>query len=246
MPHPVLYLGDTALDRQASYLAAVMTHARIPFTYIPSNKELPDALLKRSWSCIILSDYPAKRLNTINRINRIIDKIDHGTGLFMIGGWESFTGSGGGYNKTKLAKALPMSMSNTDDRFNTSNPCVVVRKTNHEILKGLPLSSKLPCVAGFQRLKVKQGASEILSVKVFEADNRGFKKKAVHPLLVVGRYGKGRTAAFTSDAAPHWVGGLVDWGRKRVTAKAKGGDKIEMGGYYAKLFANIINFCRCI
>jgi len=26
-----------------------------------------------------------------------------------------------------------------------------------------------------------------------------------HPLLVVGRFGKGRTAAWTSDIGPHWL-----------------------------------------
>jgi uncharacterized membrane protein len=31
-------------------------------------------------------------------------------------------------------------------------------------------------------------------------------------LLVVGEYGKGRTAAFTSDCSPHWVSPeFVEW-----------------------------------
>ena len=33
-----------------------------------------------------------------------------------------------------------------------------------------------------------------------------------HPLLVVGRHGKGRTAAWTSDIGPHWLPQtFADW-----------------------------------
>ena len=33
-----------------------------------------------------------------------------------------------------------------------------------------------------------------------------------HPLLVVGRYGKGRTVAWTSDIGPHWLpNSFVEW-----------------------------------
>lgn len=245
MAHPVLYLGDTALDRQASYLAAVMAHGRIPFSYVPSHQPLPSSLLNRHWSCMILSDYPSRNLSK-KQIQTIIEKVAAGAGLLMIGGWGSFTGTNGRYRKTPLAKALPVIMGVKDDRVNTSNPCLIIKKNNHPILKGFPLSSKLPCVAGFQRLKTRPGATEILSIKVFEANHNGFSLKAEFPLLVLGQYGKGRTAAFASDAAPHWVGGLVDWGRRRVIAQARGGQKIEMGDCYARLFKNIINFTRGI
>jgi uncharacterized membrane protein len=33
-----------------------------------------------------------------------------------------------------------------------------------------------------------------------------------HPLLVTGRFGKGRTAAWTSDIGPHWLSpSFCDW-----------------------------------
>ena len=33
-----------------------------------------------------------------------------------------------------------------------------------------------------------------------------------HPLLVTGRYGKGRTLAWTSDISPHWLpAGFYEW-----------------------------------
>ena len=61
-------------------------------------------------------------------------------------------------------------------------------------------------------------------------------------MLVVGQFGRGRSAAFASDAAPHWVGGLVDWGAKRIAAHAKGGGQVEVGNHYAELFARLVRW----
>ncbi len=60
------------------------------------------------------------------------------------------------------------------------------------------------------------------------------------PALVVGTYGQGRTAAFLSDVAPHWVGGLVDWGPDRVTAQAVGGPAVEVGSDYARFWTQLL------
>ena len=62
------------------------------------------------------------------------------------------------------------------------------------------------------------------------------------PLLVTGVYGQGRVCAMATDAAPHWVGGLVDWGKSRVEAQADGAEAIEVGNWYAELFANIVKW----
>jgi hypothetical protein len=48
--------------------------------------------------------------------------------------------------------------------------------------------------------------------------------------------------AMATDAAPHWVGGLVDWGESRVEAQADGAEAIEVGNWYAELFSNIIKW----
>ncbi|MBM4074350.1 MAG: hypothetical protein FJ267_01740, partial [Planctomycetes bacterium] len=60
------------------------------------------------------------------------------------------------------------------------------------------------------------------------------------PVLVTGRYGNGQVAAFASDVAPHWVGGFVDWGDRRVKAKAKDAAEIEVGSYYARFWQTLI------
>jgi hypothetical protein len=51
------------------------------------------------------------------------------------------------------------------------------------------------------------------------------------PLLVTGQHGAGRVAAITTDVAPHWVGGFVDWGDARVAAQADGAPAIEVGNW---------------
>jgi len=63
------------------------------------------------------------------------------------------------------------------------------------------------------------------------------------PLLVTGHYGEGRTAAFASDVAPHWVGGFVDWGTPRITEPIGAeGDFIEVGCDYAKFWNQLVRW----
>ena len=63
------------------------------------------------------------------------------------------------------------------------------------------------------------------------------------PLLVVGQSGEGRVAALATDVAPHWVGGLVDWGRPRLTIDVAN-SFIEVGSHYVKLFENLLMWLR--
>lgn len=64
----------------------------------------------------------------------------------------------------------------------------------------------------------------------------------VFPMLVVGHFGRGKTAALATDVAPHWIGGFVDWGAERVAQDLPGGDGIEVGSDYAKFFAQLIRW----
>ena len=64
------------------------------------------------------------------------------------------------------------------------------------------------------------------------------------PLLIVGRHGRGRTAALATDVAPHWVGGLVDRGQQRVVQDVPGGFTIDVGDCYARFFRNLLVWRR--
>ncbi len=245
MSDRVLYLGDTALDQAGSYLAGVMAYYKFGFDHVPSNEMFDETILRGDYKAIIISDYPAENFAPFH-FDTIIEKIRNGTGLLMVGGWDSFTGLSGKYNTTSLAEVLPVIMSDKDDRVNCSGPCLVVRNCRHAITDELPFETNAPAIGGFNSFKVKQGCTELLSSVQFQAayNGKNFELSELRnsPLLVTGAFGNGNVAAFASDVAPHWVGPLVDWGDKRITAKAKGGNEIEVGNWYAQLFINIIRW----
>lgn len=241
----ILYLGDTALAQAAGYLAGIMTHYGMPFDYVASDVKFDDHLLNNKYCAILISDYTAANF-TESQIDKIISKIKSGAGLLMIGGWESFTGLCGNYNRTALTDVLPVIMEDFDDRANLSCPCLVIRKQKHGITDSLPFEQDVPAIGGFNKFRVKRFAHEILSTRQFKAEyNDGkleFSESVESPLLVTGSFGKANVAAFASDVAPHWVGPLVDWGDKRITAKAPGATEIEVGNWYAQLFINMIRW----
>ncbi|OGS37254.1 MAG: hypothetical protein A2293_15890 [Elusimicrobia bacterium RIFOXYB2_FULL_49_7] len=241
----ILYLGDTSLQKAAAYLAGVMAHSKIAFDYLPSDKTFQDRFLKKDYKAIILSDYPANNF-TPSQVKGVLSCVRNGMGLLMIGGWESFTGLNAGYEKNALTQALPVTLSNKDDRVNTASPCVVIKETEHPLLKGLPLSDHLPCVSGFNRLKAKPGCPILLSICQLSVksvkEKLHFIEKEKAPLLTLGQFGLGKTAAYASDAAPHWSGGFVDWGTKRIAAQAPGAEEVEIGNAYVEFFTRLIRF----
>lgn len=245
MTSKVLYLGDTSLGSAAGYLAGVMTHSAIDFDYHASDEKFSDAWSSPGCEAVILSDYPSANFDE-SQVRHLVENVQNGMGLLMIGGWESFTGLGGDYGRTRFQEVLPVVMQEADDRMNNSGPCVVVRDIDHPIVASLPFDEDAPVVGGFNRVRAKAHAVTVLSVHTFTAavNDEGvrFDPAETFPLLVLGRFGRGQVAAFASDVAPHWVGGLVDWGKDRVQAQAPGAAPVEVGGHYARLFANIIRW----
>lgn len=247
--NPVLYLGDTSLASAAGYLAGIMSHHQVGYDYLPSDVEV-NGELDRPRNLFILSDYPSRLMNCSAQ-ETVIDCVEQGAGLLMIGGWESFHGQGGDWDKTKLAEILPVTISESDDRINCDQPAVISRVKDHEILKGLPWDECPPAIGGFNRVTAKPTAQVILEVQRFTTRREGkdgsvkwhFTPTETSPLLVVGKHGKGRVAALATDLAPHWVGGLVDWGHDgRVVAEAPHSWSIEVGSDYSKFIRNLLNW----
>lgn len=245
MNNHILYLGDTTLETAASYLAGVMSHYGLEFQYRPSDSTFDSDILDNNCQAIIISDYPAINF-TQKQLTQIADKVKVGVGLLMIGGWESFTGLAGGYNKTSLKEVLPVIISNQDDRVNHSGPCLVAKNGDHPILSDLPFTQNAPVVGGFNRFTAKPDTQTLLSthryVASYEDGNFTFARQQTSPLLVAGKYGHGRTLAFASDVAPHWIGGMVDWGDQRIIAQAKDAEQIEVGNWYASFFFNMLRW----
>ena len=248
MEKDILYLGDTALDNAAAYLAGVMTHYKISYDYLRSDEKFDSGLLENNYKAVVISDYPAARFSE-GQLEAIAKKVKAGTGLLMIGGWESFTGLNLEYNETILKELLPVVMKDSDDRVNCSQPAMVEKNKSHEIVDGLPFEDNPPAIGGFNQLKPKAGTEIILSVRRFKVSRMegGFifmPDGDADPLLVLGSFGKGRVVAYAGDVAPHWATGIVDWGEKRVAAQAKGAEGIEVGSDYMKFFFQLISWIR--
>lgn len=132
-----------------------------------------------------------KSTRTPNRLRAMSEYVEAGGGVGMIGGWMSFAGFSGQarYHLTPVEDVLPVSISAFDDRVETPEGVVPDVVSDHEILRGI--SGEWPYFLGYNRLKAKPDGVVLLAC---QGD----------PLLVVAERGRGRTAAFASDCAPHW------------------------------------------
>ena len=161
----------------------------------------PEAL--RAWDVVILSDIGANTLllhpdtfersvSLPDRLIAIRDYVEAGGGLVMVGGYLTFQGIDGKarYAGSPVEDALPVTIASVDDRVEVpggASPSVQVR--DHPIVAGLP--PDWPDLLGYNRVTARDGADLVVSV-------------GEDPLIVVGTFGRGRSAVFTSDCGPHW------------------------------------------
>jgi uncharacterized membrane protein len=241
---PILYCGDTCLDGDAAYLAGMLTLWGFAFDYCPSDRSINAAQIANR-RLVILSDYPSAQLNAESQA-KLLDAVSAGTSLLMIGGWESFHGLGGDWDTTSIANALPVVVDTKDDRMNCDHPVVIRQKTEHAVVNGLPWLQRAPYVGGFNRFVPRDNSTVVLEADRLRPRHLDgtwrLELVETHPMLVAGSYGAGKTAALATDGAPHWVGGFVDWGDQRVTAKATGSRLVEVGDLYAKFWQQLFAF----
>jgi uncharacterized membrane protein len=160
----------------------------------------------------------------------------------MIGGWESFHGLVGNYHRSRLADVLPVICLEEDDRVNYCQGLVPEVSNANTITENLPW--KEPFVfCGYNRVEPRAEATVVLSLRklrIIESKPEIGQERI--PMLVVGTYGAGKTGALTTDVAPHWSGGMVDWGKERIKAQATGGVGIEVGNDYALFIKNLVQY----
>lgn len=217
----VLFLGEDSTIGAGRYLGAVLRWSKFPFDYLPDQTPVPSAWLKRRYAAVILSDYRARSW-TPNARAWLTERVHAGMGLFMIGGWASFTGLVGRYHGSSVETLLPVECLKTDDRVNRTAVLLAGKDS--------------PIVCGYHRVRVKPGSKTILDFQDFHAGRRRVTLGPKRPALVLGRAGLGRTAAFMSDCAPHWAGGLMDWGHPRVTVHLPQARSVEVGESYLAFF----------
>lgn len=204
----------------ADELLAALKDGPFDVTFMPAHeaqRSFPQTMEALSaYDAVVLSDLGANTLllhpdtwihskPTPNRLRLLRDYVGNGGGLLMFGGYYSFQGINGGarYHKTPVEDVLPVSCLPVDDRVEVPEGYapVVVGPQSHPILKGL--GTDWPILLGFNEVTVKDGAEVLATVS---SDYRSL------PLLVTGKYGKGRTVAWTSDVGPHWLPpGFIGW-----------------------------------
>ena len=162
----VLYLGDTSLQSAAAYLAGMLHAWGWSWEYVASDTPLRASQLRHRPEVIVLSDYPAAGIAD-DLQHQVVDAVADGTGLVMIGGWESFHGAGGNWDGTPVAGVLPVQIDDRDDRVNFDQPALARSAADHPILRNLPWESRPPCIGGLNRLSPRADAEVLLEAEAF-------------------------------------------------------------------------------
>ncbi|MGF0039824.1 glutamine amidotransferase [Peptoniphilaceae bacterium SGI.131] len=157
----------------------------------------------KKYDLIILSDIGANTLllpNAVftrsekrpNRCKLIRDYVMEGGALLMVGGYMTFSGidGKGKWGDTAVQEVLPVKLLPVDDRREHMEGVRPVILEKHEIFDGI--DGEIPEILGYNCTVMKEEGKLLASV---END----------PFIAVGEYGKGRSAVFTTDCAPHWA-----------------------------------------
>lgn len=133
-----------------------------------------------------------------NRLRMLKEWVEAGGNLIMMGGYFSFQGIDGKarWRKTAVEDTLPVTCLPWDDRIEIPEGAVAeITAPEHPVMAGLT-DMVWPPILGVNEVELREGAQVLAKLP----DDQGG-----HPLLVLGNHGKGRTAAWTSDIAPHWL-----------------------------------------
>ncbi|MTD17046.1 cytoplasmic protein [Nakamurella sp. YIM 132087] len=198
----------------AGVFLQVLRDAGHEVTYIPSHEiatrfpATDDGLA--SYEAVVISDVGANSFQlapetfvhsipTADKSARVADYVAGGGGLLMVGGYLTFSGidAKARWGRSPLAPALPVTLFDRDDRVELPGGAAPQVVAEHPVVAGLDL--EWPALLGLNEVVAKDGATTLATC-------------AGHPLLVLGEYGSGRSAAFTSDLAPHWAPpAFLDW-----------------------------------
>lgn len=141
-----------------------------------------------------------------NRLKLLRQRVEDGAGLLMCGGYFSFQGIDGKarWRRTLVEDTLPVTCLPWDDRIEMPEGTTgEVLIADHPTMQGM--NSEWPPLLGVNEVELREREDVQLVARLPE-DQGG------HPLLAVGEYGKGRSAAWTSDIGPHWLSQeFCDW-----------------------------------
>jgi uncharacterized membrane protein len=206
--------GSVTFHLGAEPLVEALKGSDFDLTYMPAHEavgKFPFAMdgLK-AYDALILSDIGSNSLllppqvwlesKTVpNRLKLIRAWVEQGGGLMMIGGYFSFQGIDGRarWRRTPVEDTLPVTCLPYDDRVEMPEGArASIVRPDHPTMSGL--GGEWPLLLGVNEVEARDRADVEVIARLPE-DQGG------HPLLVLGAFGKGRTAAWTSDIGPHWL-----------------------------------------
>jgi uncharacterized membrane protein len=207
--------GSVTFHSGAEPLIEALKGTAFELIHLPAHEaveKLPfDLAGLNQYDAILLSDIGANSLllhpdvwlrgkPVPNRLKLLKQWTEAGGGLMMVGGYLSFQGIDGRarWRRTPVEAVLPVECLPYDDRLEVPEGFrpVVTGPVDHPILRGI--EGEWPLLLGANEVIVKSRPGVEVLARL--PDDQGG-----HPLLVLGRHGKGRTAAWTSDLSPHWL-----------------------------------------
>lgn len=239
MPSKILYAGDGPVGGPANYLLAVLRANSMRMRHLPPSRAFSANLLRERFDAVILSDYSRKKMSPAAE-KALVRHVQDGMGLLMIGGWGSFSGPFGGWRGSMVEKILPVTCLNRDDRTNFPGGAHIIQKTSHPMFEGLSFKNP-PVILGINDVRPSQKSQVILAArKIVSVASRLILDPFEHPLFVVDSDPGRRVAALTTDVAPHWCGGLLDWGQKAVKLSVNDRIQVEVGDSYLEFLSSIL------
>lgn len=196
------------------FLARAIDHAGYELVYLPGQHVAerfpwtPEELSE--YACVVLSDIGSNTLlladetfkegrKMPNRCQSIATYVKNGGAFLMVGGYLSFSGIDckARYGKTAIQDILPVICLPDDDR--EEHPEGVTPKVEHAHPALAEVPHEWPHFLGYNKTLSREGCDVPVTI-------------AGDPLVAFGSFGKGRSAAFTSDCAPHWgPKEFLDW-----------------------------------
>ncbi|WP_417698560.1 glutamine amidotransferase [Psychromonas sp.] len=201
---------STTFHTGSTYFIDALRDTNYDVTYMCAHqaaKEFPLSLEDmHKWDVIILSDIGANTLllhpdtwlkskRTANRLTLIHDYVAGGGSLMMIGGYFSFQGINGAarYHRTPVEKVLPVQCLPYDDRVEApEGHHVEIVNGDDPILNGI--NGDWPWLLGYNEVTLHPEAKLLATLA-----------ETGLPLLATREYQQGKTLAWTSDMAEHWL-----------------------------------------
>ena len=238
----ILYCGDSPLGGPANYLLGLLRYHGYQTLHIAPGQKLSPKNLSKDIRGIIFSDYSRDKVS--EPCQKIIEqRVSEGTGFLMVGGWGSFSGPFGHWKGSRIERILPVFCSAKDDRLNFPGGALILPAQKASEIFGKLSFSKSPAICGINEVRPKTASKIILTLRPVLNENGRVKLSArKFPFLVVDSSPQKRVGALTTDFAPHWCGGFVDWGGKTIKIKVSGNIGIEIGSQYAQFAGQLLKW----